>query len=79
MLPASFMQMKRFWHNVAIYVINLCVDLIMHCFHLLNLSQLMQLGAEGYTQKGTCNLHNEFEDTEDDHVDHNFVPNYMVI
>ena len=26
MQPASFMQTERFWHNVATYMINLCVD-----------------------------------------------------
>ena len=71
MLSASVMQMEAFWHNVATYVINLCV-----VFHLMNLTQLIQLGAERHTQKGTCNLHNEFEETEVDHIGHNFAPKY---
>ena len=48
----------------------------MCCFHILNLSWLMQLGTGGYTQKGTCNLRDELEETEVDHIGHNFVPKF---
>ena len=45
----------------------------------MNLSRLIQLGAKGHTQKGTCNLHNEFEETEVDHIGHNFAPKYCCL
>ena len=42
MLPASFMQTERFWHNAATYVINLCVDCVL--FSLIELiSNLLAL------------------------------------
>ena len=44
---------------------NLC-DQPVCCFHLMNLSRLTRLGAGGHTQKGTCNLHDEYEETEVD-------------
>ena len=48
MLSANFIQMERFWHNIATYVINLCVDRFIY--------QLIRLGAGGleHTQKRTC-------------------------
>ena len=70
MPPASFMQMKTFLCNIATCVLIMC------CFHLLNLSLLMWLDAEGNTQKGTCNLYDKFEETEVDHMGHNFAPKY---
>ena len=30
----------------------------------------------GHTQKGICNLHDEFEEIEADHIGHNFTPKY---
>ena len=47
MLPASFIQMERFWHNIATYVIKLCVDRFT--------CRLIRLGAGGlgHIQKGT--------------------------
>ena len=42
----------------------------------MNLTRLIQLGAGGHTQKGICNLHNKFKETEVDHIGHNFVPKY---
>ena len=45
MLPASFIQMKRFWHNIAIYVITLCVD---------HFTYQLGAGGLGHTQNGIC-------------------------
>ena len=59
MLPASFVQTERFWCNAATYVINLCVDWVL--FSLIEFINLV--GAGGHTQKGICNLHNEFKET----------------
>ena len=36
MLSASVMQMEAFWHNVATYVINLCVVFSLNEFILVN-------------------------------------------
>ena len=33
MLPASFLQMERFWLNIPTYVINLCVDRFTYRFN----------------------------------------------
>ena len=57
--------------------------LIVCCFHLVNLSLLIWLGAGREYIKETCNLHNEFEETEVDHVGpsvgHNFAPKYCCL
>ena len=73
MLPASFMQMETFWYSIA-YMINLCIDRV-----LFSLGEFILVNAvecwRAYT-KGICNLHDEFEETEVDHIDHNFAPKY---
>ena len=76
-VPVSFMQTEYFGATLQ-PMRSTCV-LIVCCFQLLNLSQLMWLGAVGHTQKGTCNLHNKFEELEVDHIGHNFAPKYCCL
>ena len=37
MLLTSFMQTEKFWHNIATYVINLCVDCVLFSLIEFNL------------------------------------------
>ena len=51
MLPASFIQTEDFWHNIAVNVINLCVDCKVN--HFTYRLILLGAGGLGYTQAYT--------------------------
>ena len=62
MLPASFIQMERFWRNIATYVINLCVDRFTYWLIRLGTGGLGHTRA--YTKRSML--------TEVDHIGHKF-------
>ena len=67
MLPASFIQMERFWRNIATYVINLCVDRVLFSF----------IGKSGWAlEHWTYTKRNML--TEVDHIGHKFVKYYCL-
>ena len=66
--------MEKFWCNIPIYVINLCVDRVL--FSLIEFISVNAVGRWRAYTKGTFNLYDEFEETEVDHVDHNFASKY---
>ena len=75
------MQMERFWYNIATYMINLYVDRV-----LFSLTEFVSVNLVGRCReyiKETCNVLNEFEETEVDHVGpsvgHNFAPKYCCL
>ena len=60
------MQMERFWYKIATYMINLYVDR-----ELFSLTEFVSVNLVGHCReyiKETCNLHDEFEEIEIDHV-----------
>ena len=76
MLPASFVQMERFWHNIATYVINLCIVCVTVLFSL-NEFILVKLALTDWDKFNKWKQHTI--NTQVDHIGCNIVPKFFCL